>query len=93
MFYPPPGCAGTGDLTDARVTLRRDHRWLATTARLDGGWIRAPRHPVDAPDEALALATDRVDELLGSHVPAPLQPDVVQALRAVVERANETAGL
>jgi trimethylamine--corrinoid protein Co-methyltransferase len=35
----------------------------------------------------------RVDEILASHAPAPLEPDVERAVRAVVERANATAGL
>jgi trimethylamine--corrinoid protein Co-methyltransferase len=38
-------------------------------------------------------AAARVDELLGSHVPPPLEPDVERAIRAIVERANATAGL
>jgi trimethylamine--corrinoid protein Co-methyltransferase len=35
----------------------------------------------------------RVDEILASQAPAPLEPDVERAVRAVVERANATAGL
>jgi trimethylamine--corrinoid protein Co-methyltransferase len=38
-------------------------------------------------------ASARVDDLLGRHVPAPLEPDVERAIRAVVDRANATAGL
>lgn len=38
-------------------------------------------------------AAARVDELLGSHVPTPLDPDVERAVRAVVDRAEATAGL
>jgi trimethylamine--corrinoid protein Co-methyltransferase len=38
-------------------------------------------------------AATRVDELLAGQTPAPLEPDVERAVRAVVERANATAGL
>ena len=38
-------------------------------------------------------AAGRVDEILQRHVPVPLEPDVETAVRAVVERANATAGL
>jgi trimethylamine--corrinoid protein Co-methyltransferase len=38
-------------------------------------------------------AAQRVDDLLGRHVPAPLDPDVEAAVRAVVDRAEATAGL
>ncbi len=38
-------------------------------------------------------ARARVDELLESHLPPPLEPDVEKAVRAVVERAEATAGL
>ncbi len=38
-------------------------------------------------------AAARVDELLGRHAPVPLDPDVERAVRAVVERAEATAGL
>jgi trimethylamine---corrinoid protein Co-methyltransferase len=38
-------------------------------------------------------AAVRVEELLGSHLPTPLEPDVERAVRAVVERAEATAGL
>jgi trimethylamine--corrinoid protein Co-methyltransferase len=38
-------------------------------------------------------AAARVDEILGRDRPAPLDPDVERAVRAVVERAEATAGL
>jgi trimethylamine--corrinoid protein Co-methyltransferase len=38
-------------------------------------------------------AAVRVDELLGRHAPTPLDPDVEKAIRAVVDRAEATAGL
>jgi len=38
-------------------------------------------------------AASRVDEILGTHLPTPLEPDVEKAVRAVVERAEATAGL
>ncbi len=38
-------------------------------------------------------AAARVDELLGRHKPASLEPDVEKAVRAVVDRAEATAGL
>jgi trimethylamine--corrinoid protein Co-methyltransferase len=38
-------------------------------------------------------AAARVDDLLGRHAPVPLDPDVEKAVRAVVERAEATAGL
>jgi trimethylamine--corrinoid protein Co-methyltransferase len=38
-------------------------------------------------------AAARVDELLGRHLPAPLEPDVERAVRAIVDRAEATAGL
>lgn len=38
-------------------------------------------------------ASARVDELLGRDVPPPLEPDVEAAVRAVVDRAEATAGL
>jgi trimethylamine--corrinoid protein Co-methyltransferase len=38
-------------------------------------------------------AAARVDEILGTHLPTPLEPDVEKAVRAVVERAEATAGL
>ena len=38
-------------------------------------------------------AAERVDALLAAHQPTPLEPDVAVAIRAVVERAEATAGL
>ena len=38
-------------------------------------------------------ASERVDALLAAHQPTPLEPDVAAAIRAVVERAEATAGL
>jgi trimethylamine--corrinoid protein Co-methyltransferase len=38
-------------------------------------------------------AAARVEDLLASHVPASLDPDVERAVRAVVDRAEATAGL
>jgi trimethylamine--corrinoid protein Co-methyltransferase len=38
-------------------------------------------------------AAARVDEILGRDAPAHVEPDVERAVRAVVERANATAGL
>ncbi len=38
-------------------------------------------------------AAVRVDALLTAHQPEPLQPDVAAAIRAIVERAEATAGL
>ncbi len=38
-------------------------------------------------------ATTRVDQLLASHLPTPLEPDVERAVRAIVDRAEATAGL
>ena len=35
----------------------------------------------------------RVEEILGNHLPTPLEPDVERAVRGVVERAEATAGL
>jgi hypothetical protein len=34
-----------------------------------------------------------VEELLASHAPTPLDPDVETAVRAVVERVQAAAGL
>ncbi len=38
-------------------------------------------------------AAARVEDLLGTAVPSPLEPDVERAVRAVVDRAEATAGL
>ena len=38
-------------------------------------------------------AAEHVDALLATHEPTPLEPDVAAAIRAVVERAEATAGL
>jgi len=38
-------------------------------------------------------AAARVDELLAAHVPPPVDPTIARAIRAVVERAQEAAGL
>jgi trimethylamine--corrinoid protein Co-methyltransferase len=38
-------------------------------------------------------AADRVEELLASHAPTPLPPDVESAVRAVVDRVQAAAGL
>jgi len=38
-------------------------------------------------------AAGRVEELLASHAPAPLDPDVEGAVRAIVERVQAAAGL
>jgi trimethylamine---corrinoid protein Co-methyltransferase len=38
-------------------------------------------------------ASVRVDALLAAHEPAPLEPDVAASIRAILERAEATAGL
>jgi trimethylamine--corrinoid protein Co-methyltransferase len=38
-------------------------------------------------------ASARVDALLAAHEPAPLEPDVAASIRAILERAEATAGL
>ena len=82
------GVAGSFLETDHTMTRYRE-RWYP------GLFDRRAYEPWRAAGAATLTerAASRVDELLGRHVPAPLDPDVERAVRAVVDRANATAGL
>jgi len=74
--------------TDHTMTHYRD-RWYPTLIDRRG---YEPWRAAGSTTLAGRAAT-RVDELLASHLPAPLEPDVERAVRAVVDRAEATAGL